>query len=259
MKKLRILLCGVSTAENAGCIKDEIHETEIIRCHGNALDIQKFCLTEHPDAVILGSDSCFPELIEHISSTEFAPRIYIIRSSFTAKTLSAEIPNVCFVDEKTTLNELIGRIKLDSIEFFKEGVISKETVCEHIKTLIRMAMSDLGISAKYTGFMYIVRVLEAICTAELRRSDSMCKIIYPHIAREFGVSSAVVERNIRTAIKSCWKNSDNLTRAKYFGMSFNSRSAPTNREFVMVLADTLITYTEKYKLNLRIKNIREIM
>ena len=66
---------------------------------------------------------------------------------------------------------------------------------------------------------------------------SLTKELYPYVARRFGYSDwHAVERSIRYAVSSTWKNADRQVWDDYFPYC---RKAPTNKLVIATLAECL--------------------
>ena len=76
--------------------------------------------------------------------------------------------------------------------------------------------------------------------------NSVTKILYPSVAKQYQTTTSRVERAIRHAIEVAWDRGDVDTLNSYFGYTIqNNRGKPTNSEFIAMIADNLRL---KYKL-----------
>ena len=82
-----------------------------------------------------------------------------------------------------------------------------------------------GISEKLSGYNYIKKAIE-IVVENNGAMDSITKIIYPRIAREYYTTDKNVERNIRNCIEQAYKEK------KLNSQIFNLDKRPTNSEFI---------------------------
>ena len=64
-------------------------------------------------------------------------------------------------------------------------------------------LDELGISKKYTGYYYMVSILDLIVNDE-RSVKSYSREVFPKVAKLFGKTTCTVERNIRFVIQACW-------------------------------------------------------
>ena len=70
--------------------------------------------------------------------------------------------------------------------------------------------------------------------------NSVTKILYPTVAKQYGTTSSRVERAIRHAIEVAWDRGDLDVLNSFFGYTVqNSRGKPTNSEFIAMIADNL--------------------
>ena len=70
--------------------------------------------------------------------------------------------------------------------------------------------------------------------------NSVTKILYPSVAKQYQTTSSRVERAIRHAIEVAWDRGDVDTLNAYFGYTIqNTRGKPTNSEFIAMIADNL--------------------
>ena len=70
--------------------------------------------------------------------------------------------------------------------------------------------------------------------------NSVTKILYPTVAKNFKSTSSRVERAIRHAIEVAWDRGDVEVLNSYFGYTIQSqRGKPTNSEFVAMISDKI--------------------
>ena len=70
--------------------------------------------------------------------------------------------------------------------------------------------------------------------------NSVTKILYPSVAKQYSTTSSRVERAIRHAIEVAWDRGDLDVLNSIFGYTVqNSRGKPTNSEFIALIADNL--------------------
>lgn len=99
--------------------------------------------------------------------------------------------------------------------------------------------NEFGIPADLKGFHHArYAVLEAYVDYKAAQ-NSVTKFLYPTVAEHFGTTPPRVERAIRHAINTAWKNGKNTALSEYFGDGRDGK-APTNSQFVLTLADRLL-------------------
>lgn len=94
----------------------------------------------------------------------------------------------------------------------------------------------LGCTRKLLGFPYTVYMVERI-KDDPEAVRQITKRLYPETADRFGVSGAVVERNLRTMVRRCWAWPDHTMLEHIAGGPLCY--CPTNAEFLDMMADFL--------------------
>ena len=97
----------------------------------------------------------------------------------------------------------------------------------------------IGIPAHIKGYQYLrTAILMTINDNDI--INSVTKILYPSVAKQYQTTSSRVERAIRHAIEVAWDRGDLDTLNAYFGYTIqNNRGKPTNSEFIAMIADNL--------------------
>ena len=106
-----------------------------------------------------------------------------------------------------------------------------------MKETITNIIKELGISANLKGYHYIRFAVEAIIK-DASLINSVTKVLYPMIAKEFNDTPLRVERTMRHAIEVAFNRADTDLLVKVFGYGYDySKGRPTNSEFIFTLAD----------------------
>lgn len=104
-----------------------------------------------------------------------------------------------------------------------------ESVHEDLPILAEKTLRQLGISGKLIGHQFLI---SAICQTVHDPSlpQHITKCLYPSIAKQYHCDVRCVERNIRTAIKFCWKygGRDKLRQLTQYDVPEH----PTNADFI---------------------------
>lgn len=97
----------------------------------------------------------------------------------------------------------------------------------------------IGVPAHIKGYHYLrTAIILSINNREM--INSITKLLYPTIAKEYGTTSSRVERAIRHAIEIAWDRGDVDVLNSFFGYTIhNGRGKPTNSEFVALISDKL--------------------
>ncbi len=256
MVEMKALLC--SESENMRKLADMLTKNgvSVKVCPAEPLDILQECMTQPPFAVLIEEGAFeYRELVRKISAQSAITKVYILCDPFTPYfDIHSECNDIYYIDNMYKHTDILAKLKYSAVDIVKKDYISRETLYQTADNIVHTALNELCFTANYTGSAYLQSSLVALCLSDLKHSDSMCKTIYPYIADQFDVSTASVERSIRTVIKRCWNNSSDEAHVKYFGFIYSKdRGVPTNREFIMILADSLIRemqrMTSAYKVN----------
>lgn len=100
-------------------------------------------------------------------------------------------------------------------------------------------MLRLGVPAHLKGYYYIRNSI-LLCCRDMDVATSVTKQLYPVIAKQFRMSTPMVERAIRSAIEASWSSGDTDIYEEIFGYSIKScRTRPTNSEYIARIADKI--------------------
>ena len=108
-----------------------------------------------------------------------------------------------------------------------------------LESQVTKVIHQIGVPAHIKGYQYL-RFAIIMTVNDNEVINSVTKILYPTVAKEFGTTSSRVERAIRHAIEVAWDRGDVDTLNSYFGYTIqNNRGKPTNSEFIAMIADNL--------------------
>ena len=93
----------------------------------------------------------------------------------------------------------------------------------------------VGMSPKYKGYAYVLHMLD-LAVEDISRTQNMSLRLYALTCEHYHVSPITVERNARFAIRRTWE-ADHSRRMHRLFEEYGIFYAPTNREFICVLAD----------------------
>ena len=98
---------------------------------------------------------------------------------------------------------------------------------------------QIGVPAHIKGYQYL-RTAILMTIEDNDVINSVTKVLYPSVAKQYQTTSSRVERAIRHAIEVAWDRGDIDTLNAYFGFTIqNTRGKPTNSEFIAMIADSL--------------------
>ncbi len=97
----------------------------------------------------------------------------------------------------------------------------------------------LGVPAHIKGYHYL-RAAIIYSIKDPNMLESVTKIMYPTVAKDFGTTPSRVERAIRHAIEIAWDRGDVETLNSFFGYTVNTgKGKPTNSEFIALVTDRI--------------------
>ncbi len=134
---------------------------------------------------------------------------------------------------------LADRIK-QIINWNTSGVSTiREKRNDDLEVTISEIMHQIGVPAHIKGYQYLRRAI-ILTIEDDDMMNSVTKVLYPTVAKEFKTTPSRVERAIRHAIEVAWDRGDVDVLSSYFGYTIqNSRGKPTNSEFIAMIADKL--------------------
>lgn len=108
-----------------------------------------------------------------------------------------------------------------------------------LQVLVSEIMHQIGVPAHIKGYQYLrSAIIMSVNDGEIM--NSVTKILYPAVAKEFSTTASRVERAIRHAIEVAWDRGDVDVLSSYFGYTIqNTRGKPTNSEFIAMISDRL--------------------
>ena len=92
----------------------------------------------------------------------------------------------------------------------------------------------LGIPVNMRGYRYLKTSIELCMKDPEIFENGITKFLYPLVAKIHNTTSECVERSIRNAISSAWKNMEPQNHDEVFGFSYFSRR-PTNSQFLALV------------------------
>ena len=116
-----------------------------------------------------------------------------------------------------------------------------------METQITKIIHQIGVPAHIKGYQYLrTAILLTVNDGDI--INSVTKILYPTIAKQYQTTTSRVERAIRHAIEVAWDRGDIDTLNSYFGYTIQTnRGKPTNSEFIAMIADNLRLKYKIYK------------
>ncbi len=111
-----------------------------------------------------------------------------------------------------------------------------ESNLEHVITDI---IHDIGVPAHIKGYNYL-RDAITLCIKDDEFINSITKLLYPTVAKNFSTTSSRVERAIRHAIEVAWNRGREEILTDIFGYTIDTnKGKPTNGEFIAMISDSI--------------------
>ncbi|HOQ38322.1 MAG TPA: sporulation transcription factor Spo0A [Acetivibrio sp.] len=234
--------------------KDDI---EVVGVARDGIEAYDLIVEKLPDIAIL--DIIMPHLdglgvLEKIGATALEKRpLFIILSAVgqdkitqRALALGAEY----YVVKPFDMEVLVSRIRqLKNVNM--SNVIRPESLGTEIKpgfgapkpknleAEVTSIMHEIGVPAHIKGYQYLRDAIMMV-VKDLDVINSITKLLYPTIAKEYNTTPSRVERAIRHAIEVAWSRGQIDTIDSLFGYTINiGKGKPTNSEFIAMVADKL--------------------
>ena len=115
---------------------------------------------------------------------------------------------------------------------------------DFLESIVTRSLHMFSIPVHLRGFHYLRTALCYILSLKKFRYGMM-KEIYPHVAEEYGVSAASVERNIRTAISRIPDSESTRLALDYFGYPPIEAQYMQNTEFIAMIEDKMRRIVER--------------
>lgn len=202
---------------------------------------------EVPDVVV--ADLWMPkldaiELMKKVNKSSGAKPVFFITSpcnnEFALKQVMQEGAAYCLVKpfDFRMLGERINSIMGYDILEDKSGA-SLPKAPPDIEVVVTEMIHQLGVPAHIKGYHYLrSAIISSINDPEML--ESVTKLMYPTVAKEFSTTPSRVERAIRHAIEIAWDRGDVEILNSFFGYTVNTgKGKPTNSEFIALIVDKI--------------------
>lgn len=269
MKKISVVIIDDNKPLCLSLQKD-INATEDMESVGIAYDgIDGFDLVtgQQPDIVVL--DIVMPrmdglELLERLGQTELAKEpAYIIMSavnhdSITQKALQLgaeyylvkpvenevvlkrirQVMSGCRLHGKATPPDPYEKPMFSLVEpSGRQALTNAEP--ENLEAVITDVIHEVGVPAHIKGYHYLREAI-SLCIQDKEFINSITKLLYPTVARNYQTTSSRVERAIRHAIEVAWGRGSAEILNSIFGYTVDTnKGKPTNGEFIAMIADSI--------------------
>lgn len=229
------LLIADSSEEFALSLSVALQASFKVCCCKNGRDALEQILRDPPDVIVL--DLMLPEidgisLLHAVLQQDYQPTIL----ATTRLVSDYVIENV----QKLRIGYLM--VKPCDVSSIAERVLDlcKQDSCTPSmapRAKVTNMLSSLGIAIKLRGYAYLQ---DAILLMADRPGLSITKELYPSVGDLHQTTGVLVERSIRSAVKSAWEKRDNQVWQKFFpANSEGDVPHPTNAHFIARLAEIL--------------------
>jgi len=119
------------------------------------------------------------------------------------------------------------------------GVTARFEEPQDLTVTITEILHQIGVPAHIKGYRYVREAIK-LTVENPEMLNSVTKILYPTVAKNFKSTFSRVERAIRHGIETAWNRGDVDVLNSYFGYTIqNERGKPTNSEFIAMIADDI--------------------
>ena len=250
-------------------LKRRIDETEDLETVGIAHDgYEGLSLIENqmPDVVVL--DVVMPkmdgmELLEQLQKKELAKRPEIIVTSainhdnVTRKALQLGAQyylvkplhndDVLLKRIRQTMQQTSTKATLNPFNKTEEGFSLADERSktynmineDNLEAIITDVIHEIGVPAHIKGYNYLREAI-TLCIQDKEFINSITKMLYPTVARNYQTTSSRVERAIRHAIEVAWNIGREEILNSIFGYTIDTnKGKPTNGEFIAMISDSI--------------------
>ncbi|WP_081776990.1 sporulation transcription factor Spo0A [Exiguobacterium undae] len=228
-----------------GIADDNREMVELIRQHLSAQeDMEVVCVAyngescleklEQVETDVLLLDIIMPHLdglgvLEALMKHKSSPAV-IMLSAFGKDEVSQQAVSLgaaYFLLKPFSLDQLVNKIRL-----VINGVQSTQP--EPVESKVGTTLREIGIAPHIKGFTYLKDAVLMV----LEREDLLgliTKELYPMIAKKHQTTSSRVERAMRHAIKSAWK--EGMSENSLFAGRIEQQKSPKNSEFISYVSN----------------------
>lgn len=203
---------------------------------------------EVPDVVV--TDLWMPrydaiELIRRTNKSASSKPVFIVAASFdnefSLRQVLREGAAYCMVKpfDFRMLGDRINQIM--GYDLFEEPGIpsSVHNTAPDLEVIVTEMIHQLGVPAHIKGYHYLrMAIMYSVQDPEML--ESVTKLMYPTVAKQFSTTPSRVERAIRHAIEIAWDRGDIDILNSFFGYTVNTgKGKPTNSEFIALIVDKI--------------------
>ena len=214
-------------------------------CSKNGAELLKLYEEFHPEVIIMDA------FLQHIDAMGVISRInmkdpakrplIIVMSGIDNPNFEREITR-CGVDYfflKPIDPQMMAERIIQISSWKGVGITAHYEAQVDLNVVITEILHQIGVPAHIKGYQYVREAIR-LTVENPEMLNSVTKILYPTVAKNFKSTSSRVERAIRHAIEVAWDRGDVDVLNSYFGYTIQSqRGKPTNSEFVAMISDKI--------------------
>ncbi|MBC7765688.1 MAG: sporulation transcription factor Spo0A [Hyphomonadaceae bacterium] len=258
-KKIRIVI-----ADDNDRFRETLFETlscqpdfEVVGCACDGLEALQIVAQQKPDVVIV--DIMMPQMdglgfLKHLNENmpEASRPVCIVLSAVGQETVAQKAMDygaLYYMIKPFDHQALFERIRLFALiggEFIFSSTSMPESsgltftpTIRDLETTVTKVIHEVGVPAHIKGYQYLRDAIIMVIN-DMETINSITKLLYPSIAKQYNTTPSRVERAIRHAIEVAWGRGQVETLANMFGYTINNaKGKPTNSEFIALIADKL--------------------
>lgn len=262
MEKLNVAIAD-DNEKMLRLLRDIIRTDEGLEVVGTAKDGEEACKMikdKEPDVVLL--DIVMPKLdglgvldkVNHDETIKKQPSFIMISAIGNEKiTEEAFLSGANYYIMKPFDNEMvlkqINQVKKASkknryresytISAYEKYDPHAEPKPRNLEEDVTNIIHEIGVPAHIKGYQYLREAI-MMSVEDIDMLNSITKILYPTIAKQYQTTPSRVERAIRHAIEVAWSRGKMDTIDELFGYTINNgKGKPTNSEFIALIADKI--------------------
>lgn len=242
---MKVLIADDSTEFGKAC-QNEMKQLgfDVVLTKKDGRCVIDYIESQHFDAVVMDVFMCGLdgiEVLEHISNNLVEKPLVTVVSAVDSPDFESQIisagADYYFLKpiEPKTIAKRLHSLSTWRTEKLKPSVSPQMDM----ELVISDIMRQIGVPAHIKGYQYLRSAIE-LCIEDREMLESVTKLLYPTVAKEYSTTSSRVERAIRHAIEVAWDRGDVDVLSSYFGYTIQSnRGKPTNSEFIAMISDRI--------------------
>lgn len=243
-EKIKVLI-GNDTADRgmawAGALKNAGMYAITRRCDGNS--VLNSIKSEAPDAAVLEAKMPFCDAVEVIRrlkvEKKYVPNVIIVSGAPDPQLeREAAALGASFMLQPVDPSYLVSKIN-QLCGVIENNPQPKAPADTDLECAVTEIIHQVGIPAHIKGYHYL-RTAIMLSVGNDEMINSITKLLYPTVAKQYDTTSSRVERAIRHAIEIAWDRGDIDVLTKIFSYTVHTaKGKPTNSEFIALIADHL--------------------